>query len=94
MLNSLRIKIQDRLFKDQYFSEFETLPQVEFAPPPSHIDADISLVWAMSSAKQIRKNPLDIAKKAAKIIEQLEEVAQCGFLAPSGCVDKQEHQKQ
>lgn len=82
MLNSLKTKIQDRLFKDQYFSEFEALPQVEFAPTPSHIDADISLVWAMSSAKQIRKNPLDIAKKAAKIIEQLEEVAECGFLAP------------
>lgn len=82
MLSNLKNKIQDRLVKDQYFSEFDNLPQVDFAPPPSHIDADISLVWAMASAKLIRKNPLDIAKKAVKVIEQLEEVAKCDFLPP------------
>lgn len=82
MLSNLRNKIQDRLTKDPYFAEFDILPQVEFAPPPSHIDADISLVWAMACAKALRKNPLDIAKKAVKVIEQLDEVAQCDFLAP------------
>ena len=64
MLTKLKLKIEDRILKDQYFSEFEALPDLELAPPPPHIDADISLVWAMAAAKQIRKNPLDIAKKA------------------------------
>ena len=82
MLTNLKDKIQDKLFKDQYFAQFTNLPQVEFAPPPSHIKADISLVWAMSSAKVIRQNPLEIAKKACTLIEQLDEVAQCTFLAP------------
>jgi arginyl-tRNA synthetase len=36
----------------------------------------------MAAAKIIKKNPVDIAKKAAKVIEQLDEVAQCGFIAP------------
>lgn len=82
MLTKLKLKIEDRILKDQYFSEFEALPEIELAPPPPHIDADISLVWAMAAAKQIRKNPLDIAKKAAKIIEQLEEVSICTSTAP------------
>ena len=82
MLTKLKLKIEDRILKDQYFSEFEALPEIELAPPPPHIDADISLVWAMAAAKQIRKNPLDIAKKAAKIIEQLEEVSVCTPTAP------------
>jgi len=82
MLNKLKFKIEDRIFKDPYFSEYEALPEIELAPPPPHIDADISLVWAMVAAKKMKKNPLDIAKKAAKIIEQLEEVGSCTFTAP------------
>lgn len=82
MLNKLKLKIEDRLFKDKYFSEFEGLPQVDFSPAPGHIDGDLSLVWAMSAAKVIKKNPLDIAKKVSKIIEQIEEVGACTFIAP------------
>ena len=55
MLTNLKNKIQEKLFKSQYFAEFTNLPSVEFAPPPSHIQADISLVWAMSAAKIIRQ---------------------------------------
>lgn len=82
MLTKLKAKIEDRISKDQYFSEFEDLPQVNFDPAPAHIDADISIIWAMATAKKIKKNPLDISKKASKIIEQLEEVAKCDFIAP------------
>ncbi len=82
MLNKLKLKIEDRLFKDEYFSEFESLPYLDFTPPPPHIDGDISLIWAMTAAKTIKKNPLDIAKKACKIIDQLDEVQACSFIAP------------
>lgn len=82
MLSKLKQKLEERLFKDKYFVEFEDLPHLEFTPPPAHIDADISLAWAMGAAKKIKKNPLDIAKKAAKTIESLEEVATCSLTAP------------
>lgn len=82
MLSKLKQKIEERIFKDKYFAEFEGLPSIEFTPPPAHIDADISLAWAMGAAKKIKKNPLDIAKKAAKVIENLEEISSCTLTAP------------
>ncbi|MDR0645734.1 MAG: arginine--tRNA ligase [Elusimicrobiota bacterium] len=82
MLTKLKSKIEDRLSKDKYFAAFETLPQMNFDAAPSHIDADISTVWAMAAAKIIKKKPVDIAKKASKVIEQLEEISACAFIEP------------
>ncbi|MDR1124432.1 MAG: arginine--tRNA ligase [Elusimicrobiota bacterium] len=82
MLKQLQTKIEDRISKDKYFAGFENLPPVLFEPAPQHIDADISLTWALAAAKVIRKKPLDIAKKAAKVIQQLEETAACSFVEP------------
>ncbi|MBQ4493832.1 MAG: hypothetical protein II972_04465, partial [Elusimicrobiaceae bacterium] len=82
MLAKLKFKIEDILFKDKNFVEFENLPRIDFAEPPAHIDGDLSSTWALTAAKIIKKNPLDIAKKAAKVIEELEEVASATITAP------------
>ncbi|MDR1684117.1 MAG: arginine--tRNA ligase [Elusimicrobiota bacterium] len=82
MLKKLKLKIEDRITKDQYFAEFEGLPPVNFEPAPAHAGADISLTWAMAAAKIIKKNPLDLAKKACRALEQLEEIKECSFTAP------------
>ena len=55
MLAKLKFKIEDVLFKDKNFVEFENLPRMEFSQPPAHIDADLSSTWALSAAKIIKK---------------------------------------
>ena len=82
MLAKLKFKIEDILFKDKNFVEFENLPRIEFSAPPAHIDADLSTTWALSAAKIIKKAPLDIAKKTLKILSEMEEADQVTITAP------------
>ena len=82
MLAKLKFKIEDILFKDKNFVEFENLPRIDFSEPPAHIDADLSSTWALSAAKIIKKAPLDIAKKAVKIIAEMDEVQTVTITAP------------
>lgn len=81
MLDKLKEDITLKLKNAPYFEGFE-LPAVEFAPAPAHTGADISLVWAMASAKIMRKNPLEIAKEACKVIREVTEVADANAMAP------------
>ena len=82
MLAKLKFKIEDILFKDKNFVEFENLPRIDFSQPPAHIDADLSSTWALSAAKIIKKAPLDIAKKAVKVISEMDEIDQVNITAP------------
>ncbi|MBO4708139.1 MAG: arginine--tRNA ligase [Elusimicrobiaceae bacterium] len=80
MLNTLKNKIQNTLAAE--FKDFSGLPEVIFTPAPSHVKADISLTWALSAAKVMRKNPLEIAKKVCEILESFEEISAATFLPP------------
>ena len=82
MLEKLKSKIEDRISKDSYFAAFDNLPPVNFEAAPAHIDGDISLTWALAAAKIIKNKPADIAQKAVKIIELLDEVSACSFIEP------------
>ena len=82
MLRKLKSKIEDKISKAQYFAEFEALPPVNFDAAPAHIDADISLTWALAAAKVIKNKPTVIAEKAVEIIGQMDEVSACSFIEP------------
>lgn len=58
------------------------LPEVDFAPSPEHTGADLSLHWAMSAAKVLHKNPLDIAKTAALLLKEVNGIADASAAAP------------
>jgi len=81
MLDKLKRDIETKLFNSDAF-EGLALPHVDLAPAPEHIKADISTVWAMSAAKTLKKNPLEIAKTAAKIITEVSGVSSASALAP------------
>ncbi len=81
MLDRLKKDIETKLFNSEAFAGL-TLPAVEFAPAPEHTKADISLTWALSAAKVLKKNPLEIAKAAAKIITEVSGVVEATSLAP------------
>lgn len=81
MLDTLKQDITLKLKNAPYFAGFE-LPAVEFAAAPAHTGADVSLVWAMACAKIMRKNPLEIAKEACKIIREVTAVADANAMAP------------
>ena len=80
MLNTLKNKIQNTLAGE--FKDFQGLPEVIFTPAPSHVKADISLTWALSAAKVMHKNPLEIAKKVCEILESFEEISSAALLPP------------
>lgn len=82
MLDKLIKEIHLKLTSAHYFEGVEGLPAVEISPAPAHTGADISLVWAMSAAKVMKKNPIEIAKEAAKIIREVNGVADANALPP------------
>ncbi len=59
-----------------------TLPAVDFTPAPEHTGADISLSWAMSAAKVLHKNPLEIAKTAAVLLREVNGIEDATAAAP------------
>ena len=81
MLEKLKQDITLKLSNADYFKGFE-LPEVEFSAAPAHTGADISLVWAMAAAKKMRKNPLEIAKEACKVLREMTAVADASALPP------------
>ena len=80
MLNTLKDKIQNAL--ESTFTGFSSLPEVVLTPAPSHVQADISLTWALSAAKIMRKNPLEIAKQVCEVVQKIEGISSAVFLPP------------
>ena len=60
-----------------------TLPDnLPINPAPAHINADISLPWALSLAKTAKRPPLDIAKELASVFSEIHEFSEVGFSPP------------
>lgn len=81
MLEKLKHDIALKLSSADYFKGQE-LPAVEFSPAPAHVQADISLVWALAAAKKLHKNPMEIAQKACQIITEVTGVSTAEALKP------------
>lgn len=81
MLEKLKQDITVKLSSAEYFQGAE-LPAVEFSPAPAHTGADVSLNWAMAAAKKLRKNPMEIAKEACKVLREVTAVADAVAVAP------------
>ncbi len=81
MLEKLKHDITLKLNNAEAFRG-QQLPAVEFAPAPAHTGADISLVWAMAAAKQLHKNPLEIAQTACQIISEVTGICAAQALKP------------
>lgn len=82
MFENLTKEIELKLKSAPYFEGAEALPSVEIAPAPAHTGADISLTWAMSAAKMLRKNPLEIAKEAAKVLREVNGISDAAAVPP------------
>lgn len=70
MLEKLKQDVTLKLSSAEYFKGSE-LPEVEFSAAPAHTGADLSMTWAMAAAKKLRKNPMEIAKEACKVLRDL-----------------------
>lgn len=81
MLEKLKQDIHLKLSSAAYFKGF-TLPEIDFAPAPAHTGADLSLTWALAAAKAMHKNPLEIAKEASQLLEELTAIKQAQAVAP------------
>lgn len=81
MLDKLKNEINLKLTSAAFF-QGQALPSVEFAAAPAHTGADISLSWAMSCAKILRKSPLEIAKEACKVIREVNAVTDAVAVPP------------
>ena len=81
MLEKLRHEITLKLRSAHAFQGHD-LPEVEFSPAPAHTGADLSLVWAMAAAKKLRKNPLEIAKEACQVLQEVTAVKNAVAQAP------------
>ncbi len=81
MFEHLKKEIELKLASAPAF-EGAALPAVEFSPAPEHTGADLSLNWAMSAAKTLRKNPLEIAKQAAVLLREVNGIADAQAAAP------------
>ena len=81
MFEHLKQDIQLKLSNSPEFQGV-SLPAVEFAPAPEHTGADLSLSWAMSAAKILRKNPLEIAKTAAVLLKEVNGIDDAQAAAP------------
>lgn len=81
MLERLKHEITLKLSNAEMFKGND-LPEVEFSAAPAHTGADISLVWAMAAAKKLRKNPLEIAKEACRVLREITEIKTATALAP------------
>ena len=81
MLDKLKQDITLKLSNAAFFKGFE-LPAVDFAAAPAHTGADISLTWALAAAKKMRKNPMEIAQEACKVLGELTAVKTAAATAP------------
>lgn len=81
MLDRLKKDIELKLNSADSFEGLQ-LPPFDFGPAPAHANADASSPWAMTCAKTLKKNPLEIAKTAAKIIKEVSGVEDAFAAAP------------
>jgi len=81
MLEKLKQDITLKLANAEYFKGQE-LPPVEFSVAPAHTQADISLNWAMAAAKKLHKNPMEIAKEACTVLNEMTAITQAQALPP------------
>ena len=81
MLEKLKQDISLKLSNADYFKGYE-LPEVEFSVAPVHTGADISMVWALSAAKKMHKNPMEIAKEACVVLREITAIADAEALPP------------
>ncbi|WP_428898007.1 arginyl-tRNA synthetase [Parelusimicrobium proximum] len=81
MLDKLQKDIETKLLASGAFGE-EKLPAVELNPAPEHTGADISVNWAMSVVKILKKKPLEIAKTAAQLITEVTGVDKAAVVPP------------
>ena len=81
MFEKLKQDISAKLSNADYFKGYE-LPSVEFSAAPAHTGADLSLVWAMAAAKKLHKNPLEIAKEACQVLNEVTGIVKAEALAP------------
>ncbi|MDR0291948.1 MAG: arginine--tRNA ligase, partial [Elusimicrobium sp.] len=85
MLEKFKAEIELKLKSGEYFAGAQ-LPPLEISPAPAHTGADISISWPLSAAKILKKNPLEIAKAAAKILQSANSVKDAQA-APPGFVN-------
>ncbi|WP_428073751.1 arginine--tRNA ligase [Candidatus Avelusimicrobium luingense] len=81
MLEKLKQDIHLKLSSAAYFKGFN-LPEVDFTAAPAHTGADLSLTWALATAKIMHKNPLEIAQEASQIIAELTAVKSAVTVKP------------
>ncbi len=81
MLEKLKQDIHLKLSSAPYFKGYE-LPEVDFVAAPAHTKADISLTWALSAAKKMHKNPLEIAQEACAVLAELTAIKDACAVAP------------
>lgn len=81
MFEQLKQNMAAQLANDEFF-QGQDLPALDFAPAPAHTGADVSLVWAMAAAKKLRKNPVEIAKRACQIWGSIPEIKEIKFIPP------------
>lgn len=81
MLENLKQDIALKLQNAAYFKD-QDLPKVELSVAPAHTGADLSLTWAMAAAKKLRKNPLEIAKEAVKVLQEVNGIQKAEAIAP------------
>lgn len=82
MLKNLEEKVNKQLVLE--FSNKEIV-QMQFSPPPQHTKADMTTNWAMLCSKILKKNPIEIAETAKKVLKSIDEIksveiAKPGFL--------------
>lgn len=81
MLDKLKQDIILKLSSADFFKDCE-LPAVDFTAAPAHTGADISLTWALAAAKKMRKNPMEIAQEACKVLGELTAIKEATATAP------------
>lgn len=81
MFEQLKKEIELKLSSAPAFEGVQ-LPEVEFSPAPEHTGADLSISWAMSAAKVLRKNPMEIAKTASQLLREVNGINDAQAAAP------------
>ena len=81
MLEKLKQDVTLKLSSAEYFKGSE-LPEVEFSAAHAHTGEDLSMTWAMADAKKLRKNPMEIAKEACKVLREMTVVSDAQATAP------------
>src|SRR3989339_949292 len=80
ILEDIRLSTENALTRT--FPPGSEMPPLILAVPPSHVNADFSIPWAMSAAKKFKKPPKELAEEIIRILKTDPLVACAGFTAP------------